>query len=202
VLLVGLTGGIGSGKSTVARMLEQRGAVVVDADDLARLAVTPGTPTLGKIRDEFGPGVVTGRGQLDRKAMAARIFGDPAARRALEAIVHPEVARRFAEALEPHRGTDRVVVYAVPLLAERRLEGMFDVVVTVSAPEPVRVARMVSDRGMDEGDVRRRLAAQATDEDRERVAHLVISNDGSHQDLELRVDGLWAALRERATAAR
>ncbi len=198
MLLVGLTGGIGAGKSTVARMLADRGAVVVDADDLARQAVNPGTPGYAQVLAAFGPEAVTPSGELDRAWLARRVFSDPEARRRLEAITHPEVARLLAEAIAPLRDTDRVVVYAVPLLVENRLEQGFDVVVVVSAPEGLRVARAAAERGMTEDAVRERLAAQASDEMRERVAHHVIRNDGSLEALQREVDKLWSELSRRS----
>ena len=201
MLLVGLTGGIGSGKSTVARLLAERGAVIVDADDLAREAVAPGTPGLVKIVDHFGRDVLLPDGSLDRAAVAAIVFGDPEARRRLESIVHPEVGRRFAERLEPYRGTSAIVVYVVPLLVEGGLQPIFDIVVTVSADEEVRVGRMVRDRGMPEASVRDRMRAQASDEERERAAAFVIRNDGTPGEMEGRVDELWAELGRRAEAA-
>lgn len=196
MLLVGLTGGIGSGKSTVAGMLRDRGAVVIDADDLARRAVEPGSHGYAQVLRRFGPSVVSLKGDLDRERLASLVFADADARRDLEAIVHPEVARLFAEATEPYRDTDRVVVYDVPLLAENRLEGMFDVVVVVRAEEAERLARL-SRRGMPAPEARDRIAAQATDEERERVATVVIANDGSLEALEARIDALWSELRGR-----
>jgi len=201
MLLVGLTGGIGAGKSTVARMLAERGAVVFDADDFARRAVEPGTPGHARVVAEFGPEASTRSGDLDREWLARQVFADPAARRRLEAITHPEVARLFAEAVAPLRDTDRIVVYAVPLLIENRMEKGFDLVVVVSAPEDERVARLAAERGMSETDVRERAAAQASDEDRERVAHFVIRNDGSKEELARQVDALWNDLTRRAHPA-
>jgi dephospho-CoA kinase len=197
VPMIGLTGGIGSGKSTVLDLLAQCGAVVLDADDLARMAVDPGTPGLVKVLDRFGPAVQATDGSLDRRALARLVFADGQARRDLEAIVHPEVARLFAEALAPHRDTDHVVVYAVPLLVESELTRAFDVVVAVSAPEDIRVGRVAEQRGTREGDVRARVRAQATDTGREAVADLVIRNDGSLDDLRTKVDELWAQLESR-----
>jgi dephospho-CoA kinase len=194
VLLVGLTGGIGSGKSTVAQMLQRHGAVVIDADDLARQAVEPDSPAMVKILDRFGRSVVATDGSLDRRAMARVAFADPAARRDLESIVHPEVARLFASAIEPYRTTDRVVIYAVPLLVENRLQGAFDVVVTVSAGQDVRVARLAAARGMDAGKALDSIAAHRTDAEREVVADEVLRNDGSLDDLARQVDALWERL--------
>ena len=198
MLLVGLTGGIGSGKSTVARMLAARGAVVIDADDLARRAVEPGTPGYARVVRAFGQDAVSATGELDRRRLAEHVFSDPEARLRLEAIVHPEVARLFTEAVRAYRETERVIVYAVPLLVERGLEATFDVVVTISAAEDVRARRVGRDRGMSERDARARIAAQISDADREAVADVVVRNDGSLADLEERVASLWADLSARA----
>jgi dephospho-CoA kinase len=197
VLLVGLTGGIGSGKSTVADLLALHGAVVIDADELARRAVDPGTPGLASVVERFGPQVLSSDGGLDRQALARIAFGAETARRELEAIVHPEVARLFAEAVEPYRATDRVVVYSVPLLVESHLGDAFDIVVIVSAAEATRVTRLIRARGMSEEDIRARMRAQAPDEQREAAADLVIRNDGSLEELGGEVDRTWAAIDER-----
>jgi dephospho-CoA kinase len=194
VLLVGLTGGIGSGKSTVARLLDRRGAVVIDADQLAREAVAKGTDGFTKVVEAFGDGVVGQDDDLDRAALAAEVFSDPARKATLEAIVHPEVARRFAERLEPYRATDRVVVYVTPLLAELGLAPAFDVVVVVTASPRLRVSRVASERDLSPEDVRRRIAAQATDEQRAEVADVLLDNDGTLGDLERQVDRLWPEL--------
>jgi dephospho-CoA kinase len=198
MLLVGLTGGIGSGKSTVATMLGDRGAVVIDADDLARRAVEPGTHGYAEVLRRFGPPAVSLTGELDRDWLASKVFGEPDARRQLEAIVHPEVARLLQEALEPYRQTDRVVVYSVPLLVENGLQSAFDVVVVVTAPEDVRVARLARGRGMSPEGVRARMAAQASDEDRERIAQVVLRNDGTLAELEPQVDRAWHDLQQQA----
>jgi dephospho-CoA kinase len=199
MLLVGLTGGIGSGKSTVAAMLVERGAVVVDADDLARRAVDPGTPGFQRVREAFGDAVVRPDGSLDREALAATVFRDQEARKRLESIVHPEVARLFLEQRRRHEGTDEVLVYTVPLLVENGLQGMVDVVVVVTADESIRLARLQA-RGLDAEAARARMAAQLPDAERERVADEVIRNDGSVEELERRVDQVWADLARRATA--
>lgn len=198
MLLVGLTGGIGAGKSTVARLLERHGAVVVDADELARRALEPGTPGHEAVVAAFGRSSLTPSEEIDRDRLAERVFRDAGARRLLEGIVHPEVARLFAEAVQPHRGTDRVVVYVVPLLVEAGLEDAFDVVVTVWAPADVRLSRLTSLRGLSDEEVLARMAAQASDEDRTRAADVVLSNAGSPDDLSAQVDRLWADLRIRA----
>jgi dephospho-CoA kinase len=200
VLLVGLTGGIGSGKSTVARLLERRGAAVIDADQLARDAVAKGTPGFDRVIDAFGRGVVTPDGDLDRSALANRIFSDPAQKAALEAIVHPEVARRFSDQVEAFRATDRIVVYVTPLLVELGLAPAFDVVVVVTASPHLRVSRVASDRGLSPDEVRGRLAVQATDEQRAEVADVLIDNDGSLAELEPQVDRLWRDLQTRVGA--
>lgn len=194
MLLVGLTGGIGSGKTTVAAILHELGAVVLDADEFARRAIEPRTPGHERVVREFGPDVVGDDGTIDRGRLAAKVFSDPYARRRLEAIVHPEVARLLAESVEPYRSTDRVVVYSVPLLVENHLESAFDRVVVVEAPEDVRVARLVGDRGMSEDDARARIAAQASDEDRRAVADDVIENAGDARELRERVLRMWSEL--------
>jgi dephospho-CoA kinase len=200
VLLVGLTGGIGSGKSTVARLLERRGAAVIDADQLAREAVAKGTPGFERVVDAFGPEVVMAAGDLDRSALAARIFSDPAQKATLEAIVHPEVARRFGELVDAYRATDRIVVYVTPLLVELGSASAFDVVVIVTASPHLRVSRVASDRGLSPDEIRGRMAVQATDEQRMEFADVLIDNDGSLADLEPQVDRLWGDLVSRADA--
>jgi dephospho-CoA kinase len=201
MLLVGLTGGIGSGKSTVAAMLAERGAVVVDADDLARRTVETGTPEFDRVVEAFGEVVLRPDGSLDREALARVVFRDLEARRKLESIVHPEVARLFMEERGRHEGTDRVVVYVVPLLVENWLQEMFEVVVVVAADQATRLARLEA-RGMAPEAARDRMAAQLPDAERERVADVVIPNNGSIDQLERRVDELWADLARRAAATR
>ena len=199
MLLVGLTGGIGAGKSTVARLLAGRGAVVIDADELARQAVAVGSDGFDRVVQGFGPDVLTPDGDIDRARLGAIVFADPDRRRALEAIVHPEVARLFVEALEPYRETDRVVVYAVPLLVERGMADSFDVVVVVVAGVDHRVERVVHDRELDAEEVRRRVAAQVGDDDRAAVADVLLDNDGDLEHLERQVGQLWSDLVSRAT---
>ena len=198
MLLVGLTGGIGSGKSTVARLLERHGAVVIDADQLAREAVEKGRAGFERVVDAFGPSVLTSDGDLDRGALAARIFSDPVQKATLEAIVHPEVARRFGESVDRYRATDRVVVYVTPLLVELGLAPAFDAVIVVTASPHLRVSRVASDRGISPDEVRRRMAAQATDDQRAEVADVLIDNDGSLAELAPQVDRLWGDLVARA----
>jgi dephospho-CoA kinase len=191
VLLVGLTGGVGSGKSTVARLLAERGAVVVDADALAREVVEPGRPGFDAVVARFGPEVVGPDGRLDRPALAAMVFNDPAARADLNAIVHPlvaeETARRVSNVPE-----GSVVVMDVPLLVEAARSG-YHTVVVVEAPEEVRLERL-SARGMDPADARARMGAQASDADRRAVADVVLDNSGSVADLECQVQALWEEL--------
>jgi len=198
VLLVGLSGGIGAGKSTVARLLERRGAVVIDADQLARDAIAKGTPGFDDVVDAFGPEVVGPDGDLDRAALAARIFADPSEKATLEGIVHPEVARRFGQRVQELRETGRVVLYVSPLLVELGLAPAFDVVVVVTASPHLRISRVASDRGLSPDEVRSRMAAQATDEQRMEVADVLIDNDGSLAELEPQIERLWADLVARA----
>ena len=198
MLLVGLSGGIGAGKSTVARLLERRGAVVIDADQLARDAIAKGTPGFDDVVDAFGPEVVGPDGDLDRAALAARIFADPSEKATLEGIVHPEVASRFGQRVQEFRATDRVVLYVSPLLVELGLAPAFDVVVVVTASPHLRISRVASDRGLSPDEVRSRMAAQATDEQRMEVADVLIDNDGSLAELEPQIERLWADLVARA----
>lgn len=201
MLLVGLTGGIGSGKSTVAELLAERGAAVIDADDLARRAVALGTEGFDRVVETFGRDILGPDGDIDRSRLAAVVFGDPARLRALESIVHPEVARLYAEELEPFRETDRIVVYSVPLLAERGLAEGFDVVVVVVSDIDRRIERLMRDRGMTPDQVRERAAAQLSDEERARVADVLLDNDGELGRLTPQVERLWNDLAERAEAA-
>jgi dephospho-CoA kinase len=193
VLIVGLTGGIGAGKSAVATLLAEHGAVVIDADKLAREAVEPGSEGLDMVVAEFGPDVLDATGALDRSALARRVFGDEPARRRLEAIVHPLVRLRSAELIAT-LPVDSVVVNDVPLLVESNLAGLYEVVVVVLAPEAVRVERLVRDRDMTESEARARIAAQATDDQRRAVADIVVDNDGTLDELRAKVDEVWAKL--------
>jgi dephospho-CoA kinase len=189
VLRIGLTGGIGSGKSTVSALLAARGAVVIDADRIAREVVEPGTPGLDAVEQAFGPDVVAADGSLDRPALAAVVFADPEARRRLDGIVHPLVRARAAE-LADTAPADAVVVHDVPLLVETGQAGSYDLVLVVQADPEARVSRLVL-RGLTEGDARARMAAQATDEQRRAVADVVLDNSGSEQDLAAQVDRFW-----------
>jgi dephospho-CoA kinase len=195
MLLVGLTGGLGAGKSTVARMLADRGAVLVDADELARRALEQGSRAYRQVCDLFGDEVVTASGELDRAAIAATVFSDPERRRALESIVHPEVFRMLAETVEARRGTDDIIVFDAPLIVETGFQDACDVVVVVTAPVEDRVARAAQDRGMTADQARARIGAQIDDAEREAVADVIIRNDGDVARLEARVDDLWERLR-------
>ena len=200
MLLVGLTGGIGSGKSTVARLLEKRGAVVFDADLLAREAVEPGTPGHAAVIERFGADVLAPGGELDREALASIVFADPSARRDLEEIVHPEVRRLFAEGSEAYRDTDRVVVFSAPLLVETGMHTAFEILVVVSATVGTQIERLMRQRGMSEPSIRARIDAQAPLEDKAAAADFLIDNEGSLDELESQVERLWNDLSARAVA--
>jgi dephospho-CoA kinase len=197
VIRIGLTGGIGSGKSEVARLLSSYGALVIDADALAREAVAPGTPGLARVAEEFGREVLRPDGSLDRARLGSVVFADPERLAALNAIVHPYVGRRSAE-LMAQAPEDAVVVYDVPLLVENHLESAYDVVVVVDASAGTQLARLVEQRGMTVSDARARMAAQATREQRRAVADVVIDNDGDLATLQGQVRRLWEDLRGRA----
>lgn len=200
MLLVGLTGGIGSGKSTVARLLEKRGAVVFDADLLAREAVEPGTPGHAAVIERFGADVLAPGGELDREALASIVFADPSARRDLEEIVHPEVRRLFAEGSEAYRDTDRVVVFSAPLLVETGMHTAFEILVVVSATVATQIERLMRQRGMSESSIRARIVAQAPLEDKAAVADFLVDNEGTLDELESQVDRLWDDLSARPVA--
>jgi dephospho-CoA kinase len=200
VLRVGLTGGIGSGKSTVATLLSRRGAVVNDADRIAREVVEPGTPGLAAVVAAFGKSLLAADGSLDRPALAAVVFADPEARARLDGIVHPLVRRRAAELISG-LPDDAVVVNDVPLLVETGQAGSYDLVVVVETDPGTRVARLV-ERGLTEEDARARIAAQATDEQRRAVADVVLDNRGTPEELAAQVDRLWADRIAPAVATR
>jgi dephospho-CoA kinase len=189
VLRIGLTGGIGSGKSTVAALLAEHGARVVDADRIAREVLEPGTPGLAAVVAEFGEGVLAPDGSLDRPALAAVVFADPAARARLDAVVHPLVRARAAESVAS-APEDAVVVQDVPLLVETGQAGSYDLVLVVEADPDTRVQRLVQ-RGLTADDARARIASQATDEQRRAVADVVLRNDGRPEDLAAQVERFW-----------
>ncbi|GAB1512451.1 dephospho-CoA kinase [Actinophytocola sp. KF-1] len=190
MLRVGLTGGIGSGKSTVARRLAEHGAVVIDADKIAREVVEPGTDGLAEIRAAFGDDVISD-GALDRAKLAQRVFTDEAARATLNGIVHPRIGARTAE-LMAAAPVDGIVVHDVPLLVENHLGPAYHLVLVVDAPEEERVHRVVRDRGMSEQDARARIKAQATEEARRAAADVWLDNGGSPDEVLAAVDALWA----------
>lgn len=194
--LIALTGGIASGKSTIARRLADHGAVVVDADQIVRDVQQPGSPVLAEIARTFGPDVIRADGTLDRPALGAKVFGDAAALAALNHIVHPAVRvesqRRFAEAAAADPRA--VVVYDVPLLAEARAADPWDLVVVAHAPARTRAQRLVTERGMSDADARARIASQVPDEERLKLADVVIDTSGSLEDTLRQADDLWERL--------
>lgn len=197
VLRVGLTGGIASGKSAVSARLAERGAVVVDADQLAREVVEPDTPGLAEVVITFGPDVLDATGALNRAALGERVFDDDVARRRLEGIVHPRVRARAAE-IEAAASPGAVVVHDIPLLVETGQGADFDVVVVVDCPPDVQIERLTTGRGMTSAQARARIAAQASREDRLAAADRVVSNTGSLAQLCEAADALWVELAQRA----
>jgi dephospho-CoA kinase len=200
VLVVGLTGGVGSGKSTVAHLLSEHGAVIVDADAIARAVVEPGTEGFASVHEAFGDEVLGADGSLDRRALAALVFRDAEARAELERIVHPLV-RRQSDLMTALADDDAIVVHDVPLLAETGRTEAYDLIVVVDAPDDKRIERLRHSRGWDRASSTARMAAQATREDRLALADEVVVNDGDIDHLELQVDQLWLRLQERAVGA-
>ena len=199
MLRVGLTGGIGSGKSEVSRRLVSHGAVLVDADAVSREVVEPGTPGLAAVAREFGEEILRPDGGLDRDRLGAIVFADDRRRERLNAIVHPLVGERMQELVED-APADAIVVYDVPLLTENDLAGLYDLVVVVDAPVEEQVRRLTELRGMTEEAARARIAVQATREQRRAVADRVIDNSGTIESLAAQVDELWAELTRRVPA--
>jgi dephospho-CoA kinase len=195
VLRVGLTGGIGSGKSAVSSRLAARGAVLIDSDVLAREVVAKGTDGLAEVVAEFGDDVLTAAGDLDRPALGRIVFGDEPARRRLEAIVHPRVRARAAE-IEAQAADDAIVVHDIPLLVETGQADHFDLLLVVDVPVEVQVERLTSQRGMSDEEANRRIASQASREQRLAAADLVVDNSGTLQDLDRRIDEVWATLQQ------
>ncbi len=203
--LIGLTGGIAAGKSTIGRRLAELGAIRIDADQLARDAVAVGSPGLARVAEAFGADrVIRSDGSLDRAALGAIVFADAEALARLNGIVHPEVQRLFAgaQAAALAADPDAVVVYEIPLLVEAARELPFDLVVVAEAPSEVRVARMVELRGMSEADARGRIANQASDAERRAVADVVIDTAGTEAETLAQVDALWDRLRGSAAGSR
>ncbi|MEU5181407.1 dephospho-CoA kinase [Streptomyces longwoodensis] len=201
MLKVGLTGGIGAGKSEVSRLLVECGAVLIDADRIAREVVEPGTPGLAAVVEAFGEDVLTAEGRLDRPKLGSVVFADPEKLALLNSIVHPLVGAR-SRALEEGAPEDAVVVHDVPLLTENGLAPLYDLVVVVDAAPETQLDRLVRLRGMSEEDARARMAAQATREQRRAIADIVVDNDVPLADLHRRVREVWAELVRRARAAR
>ncbi|MGH3300897.1 MAG: dephospho-CoA kinase [Streptosporangiaceae bacterium] len=199
MLRVGLTGGIGSGKSEVSRRLAAQGAVVIDADLIARQVVAPGTEGLAEVERAFGPGVLGPDGALDRARLGDIVFADPQQLATLNAIVHPRVSARMRE-LEDAAGPGSVVVHDVPLIAENGLAGSYDLVVVVDAPPRAQLDRLVRLRGLTQEQAAARMAAQASREERLAIAGMVVDNAGSLAELDRQVGELWAELRRRAHA--
>lgn len=197
MLRVGLTGGIGAGKSEVSRRLAAAGAVLIDADAIAREVVAPGTTGLADVIAAFGTDVQLPEGGLDRERLGVIVFADPAKLARLNAIVHPLVGQRMAE-LEEAAAPDAVVVHDVPLIAENHMASAYDLVVVVDVPPDVQVDRLVRYRKMDADQARARMAVQASREQRLAIADLVIDNSGSLADLDRQVAAIWAELRQRA----
>jgi dephospho-CoA kinase len=199
MLLVGLTGNIASGKSVVSQLFSERGATIIDADVLARRAVETGTTAFRAIVERWGTSVLTPEGNLDRAALRRRVFGDPAELEALNEIVHPEVARLREELVSEARARgDRLVVCDIPLLFERSLVDEFDKIVLVDAPRPIRLERLVKDRGLRETEAMDMIAAQMPAELKRARADYVIDNAGTFGDLEARVRDVWGALEKIA----
>ena len=193
---VGLTGGIASGKSTVASILVELGAVLIDGDALAREVVARGTPGLARVVAEFGEDLLTAEGDLDRPALGRVVFSDEAARKRLEAITHPLIFERYAE-LEAAAGAADLVVHDIPLLAESGRADTFDEVIVVDVPHELQVQRMVRDRGWTREEATSRIAAQATREDRLAIATYVVDNTGSLEQLRARVEEIYGELTRR-----
>ena len=192
-VVVGLTGGIASGKSSVATLLAARGAVIIDADVLARDVVAKGAPLLDQVAERFGPSVLAADGSLDRAALGRVVFADPVARQDLEALIHPAVRRRAAE-LQFAAPAGAVVVHVIPLLVETGQADSFDLVVVVDADEATQLDRIRTRDGLDDDASHARIAAQATREHRLAAADVVIHNSGTPADLERQVDRLWQRL--------
>ncbi|MFF7975403.1 dephospho-CoA kinase [Streptomyces sp. NPDC007905] len=197
MLKVGLTGGIGAGKSEVSRLLVAHGAVLIDADRIARDVVAPGTPGLAAVVEAFGQDVLTADGSLDRPRLGSIVFADPARLAVLNAIVHPLVGARSHE-LESAAADDAVVIHDVPLLTENGLAPQYDLVIVVDASPETQLDRLVRLRGMTEDDARARMAAQATREQRREIADIVIDNDVPLDTLRKRVADIWDDLQRRA----
>jgi len=203
MLAVGLTGGIGSGKSAVADLLVARGAVLIDADRVARDVVAPGGPAYQPLVDRFGPGIVAPDGTIDRKALATVAFADEATRQELNAITHPAIGIAMIAARDAHEGSDDIVVLAIPLLTAAHRETVkLDAVVVVDTPTDVALERLLAQRGFDRADAEARIRSQISREERCREADYVLDNSGDRAALEAEVDTLWDWLEESAARKR
>ena len=200
MLKVGLTGGIGAGKSEVSRRLASYGALVIDADQIAREVVEPGTPGLAQVVGLFGTGVLAPDGTLDRQRLGEIVFGDDELRAKLNSLIHPLVGARLRE-LEQGADADAILVEDVPLIAENDLADFYDLVVVVDVPPRLQEERLVRDRGMTPDQVARRIAAQASREQRLAIAGIVVDNSGSLAELDREVGELWAELSRRARSS-
>lgn len=198
MLLVGLTGGIGSGKSTVAAMLLERGAELIDADEISREIVEPGEEAWGKIVEHFGDEILREDGRLDRDKLAAIVFADEAQRSVLNQITHPRVMDRMAQRMAVLADTDAIVVCDVPLLTERGSQNLFQIIVVVEAAEEVRIERLMDSRGYTREQAVERIQAQASSDERRAIADVVIENDGDLDALVAQVDALWQRLQEQS----
>lgn len=196
MFLIGLTGGIASGKSTVAKLLAAHGADTIDADQVARDVVELGTPGLEEVVQAFGVSVLTESGQLDRQKLAAVIFSDPEKRKVLEAILHPLIKARTTQLISESENS--VVVYSVPLLVEAKVDYPFDFIVTVEAGEAIQIERLVRSRGLDQSQAQERLDAQASREQREAKANFVLDSSGTLEQLAEQVDSLWLKIQAAA----
>lgn len=194
MILVGLTGGIGSGKSSVSILLAQRGAIIIDADVIVREVQEPGSPVIQKLAEAFGEGVIADDGRLDRQAVAQIVFTDPDALKKLNAIVHPAVGSEMNRRILEQRTTENIVILDIPLLTENPREGL-QARIVVDVPEEIQVQRLVQFRGFDEADARARMSRQATREQRLANADFVVDNSGSPDDLPGQVDALWIWLQ-------
>ncbi len=191
VMLIGLTGGIGAGKSTVAKLFEERGVPIVDADAIARDVVKPGQPALAELVEYFGDGIVGADGELNRGKLAEVAFADAESHEALNAIMHPAISAETSKRIDALRGEHPVIVHDVPLLVEAGLAGNYDLTVLVDTPAQIRLQRLTELRGMDPEDAKKRIAAQATDEQRRAVCDVALDNSGDIEHLRAQFEQMW-----------
>ncbi|GAA1197208.1 dephospho-CoA kinase [Brevibacterium paucivorans] len=191
VMLIGLTGGIGAGKSTVAQLFEERGVPIVDADAIARDVVKPGEPALAELVEHFGDSILGADGELNRGKLAEVAFADAESHEALNAIMHPAISAETAKRIDALRGDHSVIVHDVPLLVEAGLAGNYDLTVLVDTPAQIRLQRLTELRGMDSEDAKKRIAAQATDEQRRAVCDVALDNSGDIEHLRAQFEQMW-----------